>query len=75
MFSLDCKDRGSFSKSLDLSKPDFEQLKEVCNNHIEKEKKQATINANRFKIPFRKEDYDDAFKFFIEVVKAAVSSC
>ena len=75
MFSLDCKDRDSFTKCIDLSKPEFEQLKEVCNNHIEKEKKQATINAHRFKIPFNKKNYDEAFKFFIEVVRAAVSSC
>ena len=74
MFSLDCKDRDSFQKSLDLSKPEFEELKNVCNEHLEKNKKQATINAHRFKIPFRKEDYNDAFKFFIEVVKAAIKN-
>ena len=73
MFSLDCKDRDSFSKSIDFSNPEFEELKNVCNLHLEKNKKQAIINANRFKIPFRKEDYDDAFKFFIEVVRAAIS--
>ena len=75
MFSLDCKDKDSFSKSIDFRIPEFEELKNVCNDYLEKNKKQATINANRFKIPFSKEDYDDAFKFFIEVVKAAVSSC
>lgn len=73
MFSLDCKDKDSFSKSIDFRIPEFEELKNVCNDYLEKNKKQATINANRFKIPFRKEDYDDAFKFFIEVVKAAIS--
>lgn len=74
MFSLDCKDKDSFSKSIDLSKPEFEELKNVCNNHLEKNKKQAVINAHRFKIPFRKDDYDDAFKFFIEVVNAAIKN-
>lgn len=74
MFSLDCKDRDSFSKIIDFSKPEFEELKNVCNLHLEKNKKQAIINANRFKIPFRKEDYDDAFKFFIEVVTASIKN-
>ena len=73
MFSLDCKDKDSFSKSIDLSKPEFEELKNVCNYHLEMNKKQADINAHRFKIPFCKENYDEAFKFFIEVVKAAIS--
>lgn len=72
MFSLDCKDRGSFSKSIDLSKPEFEELKNVCNEHLEKNKKQATINAHRIKIPFSKENYNEAFKFFIEVVKVVI---
>lgn len=73
MFSLDCKDKDSFSKSIDLSKPEFEELKNVCNYHLEMNKKQADINAHRFKTPFCKENYDEAFKFFIEVVKAAIS--
>ena len=72
MFSLDCKNKDNFTRCIDLSKPEFEELKNVCNDHLEKNKKHATINAHRFKIPFRKEDYDDAFKFFIEVVKAAI---
>ena len=72
MFSLDCKNKDNFTRCIDLSKPEFEELKNVCNDHLEKNKKQATFNAHRFKIPFRKEDYDDAFKFFIEVVKAAI---
>jgi len=37
-------------------------------------KKIAVINAHRFKIPFRKDDYDDAFKFFIEVVTASIKN-
>ena len=74
MFSLDCKDKDSFSKSIDFSNPEFEELKNVCNDHLEKNKKQAVINAHRFKIPFRKDDYDDAFKFFIEVVNAAIKN-
>ena len=75
MFSLDRKDKDNITKCIDLSKPKFEELKTVCNLHLEKNKKQATINAHRFKIPFSKENYDEAFQFFIEVVKAAVSSC
>ena len=73
IFSLDCKNKDNFTKCIDLSNPEFEELKNVCNDHLEKNKKQADINAHRFKIPFRKDDYDDAFKFFIEVVKAAIS--
>lgn len=72
MFSIDSKDRDSFSKFIDLSKPEFEELKKVCNNYLEKEKKQATINAHRFKISFNKENYDKAFLLFIEVVRAAI---
>ena len=72
MFSIDSKDRDSFSKFIDLSKPEFEELKKVCNNYLEKEKKQATINAHRLKISFNKENYDKAFLLFIEVVRAAI---
>ena len=75
MFSLDCKDKDNFTRCIDLSKPEFKELKEACNSYLEKEKKQATINAHRFKIPFNKENFDEAFKFFIEVVKAATSRC
>ena len=72
MFSLDCKDRDNLTKCIELTKPEYEKLKNVFNLHLEKNKKQATINAQRFKIPFCKENYDEAFKLFLEVVRAIV---
>ena len=72
MFSLDCKNKDNFTRCIDLSKPEFKELKNVCNDHLEKNKKQATFNAHRFKIPFCKENYDEAFKLFLEVVRAIV---
>lgn len=79
MFSLDRKDRKycgtnikQFQKYV-LKKEDAYNcyLKEVCENYMREHHGTLYDYDVNYTIFFSKENYNDAFKFFIEVVKAA----
>ena len=71
MFSLDQKNHENFTMNIRkiMDDPDFEKLKDVFNNYISEHKKRVGSDSQGFFVNFRKEDYQEAFNFFLEVVK------
>ena len=73
MFSLDRKDKSTYSLSLNEEETAlFEKLNNLFSNYSGKKSSVRYAGVGIFKF-FEKENYDEAFDFFLKVVNAYVS--
>ena len=71
MFSLDRKDKKNYPLIIkDVMKDaDFEKLKRVFNSYLEQHNESAYSNHQAYYIKLKKVQYEEAFQFFLELVK------
>ena len=73
-FSLDRKnkeyDRLSIKDAMD--QVDFEKLRIVVNEYLHQHNKKVCSTDVGYYIEFKKEQYDDAFQFYLEIVRTFV---
>ena len=55
-----------------MKEADFEKLKQVFNSYLEQHNESAHFNTQAYYVKFKKEQYEEAFQFFLEVVKTFV---
>ena len=74
MFSLDRKNKTyydlSIKDSMDIA--DFEKFQVVFNDYIAQNNKQVCSIGSGFFVEFEKEQYEDAFLFYFELVRTFI---
>lgn len=74
MFSLDRKikeyDRLSIKDAMD--QVDFEKLKITVNEYLHQHNKKVCSTGVGYYVEFKKEQYDDAFQFYMKIVKTFI---
>lgn len=74
MFSLDRKNKEYYGMSIKetMDNADFEKLQVVVNDYIAQNNKQVCSIGSGFFVEFEKEQYEDAFLFYFELVRTFI---
>ena len=74
MFSLDRKNKTYYDLSIKdaMDIADFEKLQVVVNDYIAQNNKQVCSIGSGFFVEFEKEQYEDAFLFYFELVRTFI---
>ena len=74
MFSLDLKIKEFYNLSIKdaMDNEDFEKLQAVVNNYIARSNKQVCSVGSGYFVEFEKEQYEDAFLFYLELIRTFV---
>ena len=77
MFCLDRKDKKNSTIPLKktMDQADFDTLKSVVNDYLTRSEKEVWSTVNGYYVLFEKEQYEDAFLFYLEIVKSFKSTC
>jgi hypothetical protein len=77
MFCLDRKDKKNSTIPLKktMDQADFDTLKSVVNDYLTRSGKEVWSTADGYYVLFEKEHYEDAFLFYLEIVKSFKSTC
>jgi len=77
MFCLDRKDKKNSTIPLKkvMDQADFDTLKSVVNDYLTRSEKEVWSTADGYYVLFEKEQYEDAFLFYLEIVKSFKSTC
>ena len=77
MFCLDRKDKKNSTIPLKkvMDQADFDTLKSVVNDYLTRSGKEVWSRADGYYVLFEKEHYEDAFLFYLEIVKSFKSTC
>ena len=73
-FCLDLKDKKNYSISMKktMEQPDFDKLRVVVNDYLRQNKKKACLMDYGVSVNFKKEQYDEAFQFYLEIVNTFI---
>ena len=74
MFSLDRKNKEYYGMSIKetMDNADFEKFQVVVNDYIAQNNKQVCSIGSGFFVEFEKEQYEDAFLFYFELVRTFI---
>jgi hypothetical protein len=74
MFSLDRKNKEYYGMSIKetMDNADFEKLQVVVNDYIAQNNKQVCSIGSGYYVEFGKEQYEDAFLFYFELVRTFI---
>jgi len=74
MFSLDRKNKEYYSLSIKdaMDQVDFEKLRIVVNEYLHQHNKKVCSTDVGYYVEFKKEQYDDAFQFYMKIVKTFI---
>lgn len=74
MFSLDRKNKAYYDLAIKdaMDDADFEKLQVVVNDYITQNNKQVCSVGSGYYVVFGKEQYDDAFLFYLDLVRTFV---
>ena len=74
MFSLDRKNKEYYSLSIKdaMDQVDFEKLKITVNEYLHQHNKKVCSTDVGYYVEFKKGQYDDAFQFYLEIVRTFV---
>ena len=74
MFSLDRKNKEYYGMSIKetMDNADFEKLQVVVNDYIAQNNKQVAFIGSGYFVEFEKEQYEDAFLFYFELVRTFI---
>lgn len=77
MFCLDRKDKKNSTIPLKkaMDQADFDTLKSVVNDYLTRSENEVCSTADGYYVLFEKEQYEDAFIFYLEIVKSFKSTC
>ena len=77
MFCLDRKDKKNSTIPLKktMDQADFDTLKSVVNDYLTRSEKEVWSTVNGYYVLFEKEQYEDAFLFYLEIVKSFKFTC
>lgn len=70
MFSFDHKDKSTYDKIIktDMDGESYEKLKQFINDYLDQHKKYVWSNASGYYVKFEKEQYEEAFLFYLDLV-------
>lgn len=76
MFSFDRKDKSTYSLNIrtDMDKNSHEKLKQFINDYLGQHKNHVWYNASGYYVRFEKEQYEDAFLYYLDLVSTFVLS-
>ena len=74
MFCLDRKDKKNSTLTLKqaMEQADFDKVSRVVNDYLNQDDEKASSTGDGYFISFTKEQYEDAFLFYLEIVKAFI---
>lgn len=77
MFCLDRKDKKNSNIPLKkaMDQADFDTLKLVVNDYLARSEEKVCSTVDGYYVLFEKEQYEDAFLFYLEIVKSFKSAC
>lgn len=58
-----------------MDQADYDTLKSVVNDYLTRSEKEVWSTADGYYVLFEKEQYEDAFLFYLEIVKSFKSTC
>lgn len=73
MFSLDRKNKeyNVFLKDA-MDQADFDKLRVIVNDYVNQHEKKVTSTGTGYYVEFEKDQYDDAFQLYLEIVRTFV---
>ena len=76
MFSFDRKDKSTCNLNIrtEMDKDSHEKLVQFINDYLDQHPKQVWSNASGYYVKFDKEQYEDAFQFYLGLVSTFVMS-
>ena len=76
MFCFDRKDKSTCNLNIrtEMDKDSHEKLVQFINDYLDQHKKQVWSNASGYYVKFDKEQYEDAFLFYLSLVSTFVMS-
>lgn len=77
MFCLDRKDKKNSNIPLKkaMDQADFDTLKLVVNDYLAQSEEKVCSTVDGYYLLFEKEQYEDAFLFYLEIVKSFKAAC
>ena len=74
MFSLDRKNKEYYNVFLKdaMDQADFDKLRVIVNDYLNQHEKKVTSTGTGYYVEFEKDQYDDAFQLYLEIVRTFV---